>query len=169
MPMTRQHAGDGGAIPRLAQSRVSWLPALCLILLVGCGPAPDPPLEAGHGELGSFLTAAVSQATGSRASTNPLAPLQGAWSSRVLTPRNISMRYVLPKGWQALQVSTGITNLATIRDWLTASLGTAISLGANGERGIAWQSVPPNFSIWLSQSNDTCLLQISGVQPGHAP
>jgi len=145
------------------------LPVLCGLLLAGCGPAPDPPLEAGKGELASFLTEAVSQATGDRAPTNRLAHLQGGWSTRVLTPRNVSTRYSLPRGWQAVQVSTSLTNLAAITEWLTASLGTPISLGGTREQGIAWQPVPHRFSIWLSQSNDSCLFQISGVQPRQAP
>jgi hypothetical protein len=69
---------------------------------------------------------------------------------------------VLPQGWQALQVSTGATNLGPIREWLTASLGTPINLG---DQGIAWQPVPRAFSVWLSKSNDVCMHQISAPAP----
>jgi hypothetical protein len=82
----------------------------------------------------------------------------------VLTPKNVSTHYVLPQGWQALQVSTGVTNLGPIREWLTASLGTPISLG-NPAKGIVWQPVPRVFSVWLSKSNDVCMLQISAPAP----
>jgi len=82
----------------------------------------------------------------------------------VLTPKNVSTHYVLPKGWQALQVTTGVTNLDPIREWLTASLGTPISLG-DPANGIAWQPVPRAFSVWLSKSNDVCMLQISAPAP----
>src|SRR5262249_34476683 len=102
---------------------------LCVLLLAGCGPAPDPPLETGKGELAPFLTKTVSQATGSYATTNRLVPIQGTWSSRVLTPRHVSTHYTLPRGWQAVQVSTDLTNMAPIREWLTASLGAPVNVG----------------------------------------
>ena len=136
------------------------LPLLSVLLLVGCGPAADPTFEPGKGELASYLTEVLSQATGNRTPTNPLPLIQGAWSCRVLTPANVSAHYLLPQGWHALQVLSDASNFGPLNDWLTASLGKPVSLG-DSARGIAWQPAPITFSIWLSKSNDVCMLQVS--------